>query len=253
MKKDIPKKGVTILLFAVLTALTVLLFAAALPVGPSITIIENSTISSNPEMLNHSGGHIYFSSITATQQNYGWKAYIGNISGSFTLDDAHGYTIYDWALNASLIDGEIYAARNSSIDWTYLACANDSVILQETQHFGFGLYQEDNINNTFNYSKHKAMTTATSVMLQNTCPSTWLYVNNSRQPIETTDVLEGVFQQILIQDRNFNLIYATFIEKDAYNYQSTDDKNITADFQMIIPENKTKSDFTAYYFYVEIG
>lgn len=252
MRTEIPKKGVTIILFAAMAILTCVFLVTGTPVGPSMSVLSNSTISSTPETMNDSGGYIYYSSITATQQNYGWKAYVGNVSGSYTLDDSSGYTIYDWTLNASLITGEIYASRNASLDWTYIRCANASTIDNETRYFGLVNSSSDSIGATYNWTNHSIMQTATSTMTKNTCYSTWLNVNDSKQTPATTDSDDAFFQQILLSDGDFDMIYATFIETDAYNYQSNNDKNITADFQIILPENKTKSDFQAYYFYVEI-
>jgi hypothetical protein len=221
----------------------------AAPVGPQVTVINNSTISSNPAPRADAGGYIYYTTLTATQQDYSWKAYVGNVSGSFTLDDANGNTIYDWPINSTLISGEVYATRNSSITWTWINCTNTTVLLNETAYFGFGWSAPDNINNTFNNTIHKSMVVGTSTIPASSCPVTYTYVNDTQQDPS----VNAFYQELVLMDAGWHQIYATFIDQDKYNYQANSDSNETADFQMIIPENSTVATPTTYYFYVEIG
>ncbi|MFH1916372.1 MAG: hypothetical protein ABIJ21_03850 [Nanoarchaeota archaeon] len=221
---------------------------SALPVGPTISVTDNSTISSTPYSLANAGGYLYYGSISATQQNYAWKAYIGNVTGLFTLDDTEGRTIYDWSVNASELTGEIYATRNNSIDWTWINCSNSSVRDNETTFFGMVDSAPDSINSTFNESTHKPMQVATSTINESTCRMTSTYVNDTKQTVS----VNSVFQELLLMDAHFSLIYATFIEQDQFNYQTNSTDNVTSDFQLILPENKTLATPTTYYFYVEI-
>lgn len=249
MTTNIPKKGVAIILFASLWIIASIVLVTGTPVGPQVSIGANSTISSTPYELNNSGGYIYYSDITATQQNYGWKAYVGNVSGSYTLDDSRGATIFDWNINSTTITGEVYATRHNDIDWTFVNCSNWSALENETTFFGMPETAEDNINNTFNYTTHKFMQVGVSTVDASSCRSNYLYVNDSAQEASES----AYFQELVLMDRDWHVIFATFIEQDAYNYQAAGDTNTTADFQIILPENKTKAEFTAYYFYVEIG
>jgi len=234
------------ILLLFLAAFLGLQFVAGVPVGPTIGILSNSTISSNPQSRADAGGYIFYTSISATQQDYAWKAYVGNVSGSFTLDDANGKTIYDWTVNSTQILGEIYATRNNSILWTWINCSNNSVLLNETGFFGMGIDESDNINNTFNYTAHKVMQTATSTMPASSCPALYTFVNDTRQASSTS----AKFQELLLMDSQWHQIYATFVEQDQFNYQGS---GSLTDFQMILPENKTLATPTTYYFYVEIG
>ncbi|MEA2037225.1 MAG: hypothetical protein U9O94_06955, partial [Nanoarchaeota archaeon] len=82
--------------------------------GGAGTII-NST-GNDTVYANKAGGFIYTVNLDGEAQNSRWKAYVGNITSTFVLDDSDGYTIFDWSLTTA-ISGEVYASRASSINW----------------------------------------------------------------------------------------------------------------------------------------
>jgi len=221
--------------------------ASAVPGGPdSVTVTANETKSvSSPYTLNTSGGYITTINITSTTQNPRWKAFVGQVSGTFTLDDSSGSTIYDWSMTT--VAGEVYATRNSSsISWTNIKCANTSLLENENTLMSH-TNPDDNITATFSDTTHSEFFVASVNISVNSCPTLNTYVGNSSQDTN--------FEEVVLSDStNFsaggNLIYATILEQDATGFD-----NSTYDFQMIVPENGAEgfSGATAYYLYVELS
>lgn len=222
-----------------LLMLTTLVIAT--PTGPSSMTIESNTTKQATQgmMVNISGGYIAKMNISASVQNPHWKAFVGDISGSFTLDDASGSTIYNWSSFSS--DGEVYATRESGpIDWTTIACANAGQITSEETALSHT--QEDNISSTFSSTNSQIFAIANNpVITPGQCSSLNTYVNNVSQ---STD-----FEEIIIDDGTY-IVYVTTIEQggktgyDGGNY----------DFQMLIPENASSASAQIpYYIYVELG
>jgi hypothetical protein len=218
-------------------------FVRADPVGidPSgVSIIANETSSTTGYMLNITGGRIVTMNITGAIQNSHWKAFVGWVSGSFTLKDSTGSKIYDWTMSTA--SGEVYATRNSStIVWTGLACASTANVEAENIKIGH-TNPDDNITRTFNSATHREFFVAGVNISANSCPRTLnTFQNNATQ--------DAVFEEIaLYESAGANIVYATILENrttpgfDSANY----------DFQMLAPESST-SDVTAYYLYVEIS
>src|SRR3989338_4408240 len=104
--------GVSLAFLFVLLISSIVVFAA--PEGATVTTISNSTkgttagtmINATGNNTANAGGMIFKIRLTATQQNTRWKAYVGNITGSLTLDDASGNSIYQWALSTTTLSGE---------------------------------------------------------------------------------------------------------------------------------------------------
>ncbi|MFH1649719.1 MAG: hypothetical protein ABIA93_04175 [Candidatus Woesearchaeota archaeon] len=229
----------------------IILFAASLirmssaePGGPDLTYIGNSSLdTSTPANRTDSGGAIHTISISAILQDQMWKAYVGNITGLLTLDDANGYTIYDWTLAAPT--GEVYITRDSSVSWGSINCSNATHILTEQSSFLMQPTAVDNINKTFNETIHASFLVGTLNMTESSCQTAYTYVNDSKQ----TGDLSNPFQEVLLSDGS-NLIYTTIIEADEMGY----DPGQTYDFQAIVAENasSTAPDAT-YFFFVELG
>ncbi len=220
-------------------------FISALPAGPSITYVSNSTAT--PISTSRSQdvkGTITVVTMSAKQQDYKWKAYVGNVTGHLALDDANAKSIYDWAL--STITGEVYASRTSSINWANITCANTTVVTNEEAALGLAISIPDNINNTFSYLNHTSFLVGTKNITQDSCKSTATYVNSTAQVVNDT----ANFQEILLQDgATGSLVYSTLINNDQLGYDGVN----TYDFQMIIAENESATIPTTYYFYVELG
>jgi hypothetical protein len=228
-------------------------FSSATPDGAQITYNNTVSVSSNsPDNRSDDGGTITTMILDTVQQVGSWKGYIGNVTGKFTLDDADGYTLYDWDFVGVSLSGEIYAARASSITWANIACANiGNITAEETFHNMTGT-DTDSINNTFNYTIHDQFTvgsaTGPSTIVNDTCRSTATYVNDTRQSMANKTVT--YFQEVILQDTDDNIVFTTIMEDDYDSYKTI--ASHTYDFQMIVPESDIKVNPTTYYFFLEL-
>jgi|SRR3989344_1324356 len=234
-------KVLALAIFVFLLASAVLVYAA--PSGPIVTLISNETKSAAPATkINTTGGSITIMRLNATTQNPRWKAYVGNVTGTLTLDDANDNSIFQWSLTA--VTGEVYATRASgNINWSGVNCSNsthlglEDVAMNQTNF-------DDNISRTFNSISHSGFFVGTREILQNTCRSIHT-LNSSRE--------QSRFEEVALYDgtntTNGNIIYSAPLQQDAPSFD-----NSTYDFQMIVPENglATWTSSTAYYFYVEL-
>jgi len=237
-----------LILFVLLLILTGVLFlniaSAATPEGPaSINVTSNTTKPTTAaQMINISGGYIATLNITANVRDIRWKAFVGWVSGKFTLEDSTSSTIYDWTL--STINGRVYATRNSStLSWANMRCANttnleaENVLMNHTN-------VDDNITRTFNDVNHTAFYAGSVYFSQNQCNKTInTYVNNATQSGTS------YFEEVALTD-TASIVYAALLEPHRVGYNGQ-----TYDFQMVVPENgaATFSGATAYYLYIEIS
>ncbi len=104
--------------------------------------------------------------------------------------------------------------------------------------------QVDNINGTFNDTGHLTFETGTNTLVNDTCPSAAMFVNDTRQVANSS----ADFQEILVQDNSDNLVYVALINDDTNGFD-----NNQYDFEMIVAESNVKSSPTTYYFYLELG
>ncbi|MBW2965260.1 hypothetical protein KY363_07420, partial [Candidatus Woesearchaeota archaeon] len=150
---------------------------------------------------NTSGGTITVVNINTTSQNPHWKAYVGNISGRLSLQDASSNSIYDW--NISSMEGEIYATRKPTIvGWDSIVCADATHITAEEEALNFTSGSEDSIFNTFNKQSHAAFYAGLTSVAADSCNSTNLYVNGA----SSSD-----FEEILLYDGAY-LVYTSLLE-----------------------------------------
>lgn len=248
MLKNINKKNKRELLIKLVLTLIILLISTKLisaePSGPAITVISNETKQpASAALINTSGGSITTVILNATTQNPRWKAYVGNITGTLTLDNANDNTIFDWTLTDVI--GEVYATRFSgTVNWTGINCSNSTHIANEEKELNH-TNKDDNVTATFNEQTHEGFFAGTREILTDTCPSVHTYVNSTSQITN--------FEEVVLYDgtngTNGNIVYATPLEQDLYGFD-----NNTYDFQMIVPEVglATWTGSTAYYFYVEL-
>lgn len=200
-----------------------------------------------PASRNDSGGQIISLTLDAEQQNNAWKAYVGNVTGTYVLKNANNFSIYEWP-TGSTIEGEVYISRASDVNWTngVIVCGNQTTMATEQTVFGMGASDTDNINNTFNATAHRAFDVGSNNFNANDCPAIALYVNDSSQ----TQGASAIFQEVVIYDtEGTNFVYAALINDSETGFDNT----TTYDFQAIIPENRSTSTGTYYYFYVELG
>jgi hypothetical protein len=217
-------------------------FAASVPTAPvPPTYISNTTYTSGTvNRSNDTKGTITTITLSATQQDYKWKAYVGNVSGKLALANAAGTAIYDWNMGSPR--GEVYISRFSNINWNTINCSNQSTINTEQTGIGMSSSAMDNINATFNHTNHISFDVGTTPM--NGCRSTATYVSGAPQTMSS-----AFFQEILLQDYGTgNLVYATIINASTSGYN-----NQNYDFQIIVGENESATIPITYYFWVEIG
>ena len=244
--------------------------SAALPGGPTVTILSNTTKNNIGGSIVNStangttpGAYIFTTAITSLQQNTGWKAYVGNVTGTLTLDDASGNTLFQWTLAS--IAGEVYATRASgTINWSGINCtwAGEGVsgYLQSTRQVeeleNAALSQanpDDNISATFTQTNHSSITVGNIVIGKNECFALQTWQKDNQQTFADSD--SANFTEVLLYDgtntTNGNVIYETKIEQSIPGYNG----NELYDFQMLVPENGADvySSSTAYYFYVELS
>ncbi|RME52106.1 hypothetical protein D6783_05835 [Candidatus Woesearchaeota archaeon] len=225
----------TFFLFSFSTLIT------AEPSGASITY--NST--DNGPTIQPSSHTANRSTITTLildvlQQDQHWKAYIGNVTGTFTLDDANNYTIYSWPSSAT-ITGEVIVSR-ATLDFSTVSCAAAGTIASEETFHNMTAAESDSISSTFNWTGHTTTTIASTAL--SGCNATTLYVNDASQGQTSA----ADFQEFLMEDNGGNLAYVAIINDNTAGYN-----NQNYDFQAIVAESDVKTSPTTYYFYVELG
>lgn len=230
-----------VLIFGILLSLN-LIFAAT-PEKPGITSINNSTwATSNNGFFNISGGYISTINLDATFQNTRWKAFVGNVTGKYTLDDAAGQTIFDWTF--ATLQGRVYSTRDSgTVEWGSIGCADATDMNNENSALCHSNISTDNLTRTFNRTDHTAFYAAGTYIGTNVCNyGVTTYVNDAPQDTD--------FEEIVLHDGT-SIVYATIMENNAEGY----DTSKTFDFQMIVPENASAqfgNGATPYYVYVEL-
>lgn len=220
-------------------------FTAAEPMGA--VIVSNRTETPSPAAAAASttaGGSFTTLVLNVTMQTPRWKAYVGNVTGSFALRNALNATLYSWGAFVAPA-GEVYASRAVNIDWGTITCADSAAISAEDTLLNHSATQVDSINHTFNRTVHTSFYVGTTLIPASTCPAISLYVNGTSQEAagENAD-----FQEILLKDSANDLIYTSLINNDQYGYN-----NETLDFEMIVPEDEFASTPHTYYFWLEIS
>ena len=264
--------GYLYVLFALLAGalLIMSLSAYAAPSGPIVTVLGNSTKTpSNATKINASingsltpGGYIFTANLNSLQQDTRWKAYVGNVTGTLTLDDADDNTIFQWSLTS--VTGEVYATRASgSINWSGINCTwrGESIArynesnrtVEEFENRALNQSnKDDNITATFSKANHSSFTTGSIAIGKNECFTVQTYQKDAAQVF--ADSNNANFTPVILYDgtniTNGNVVYETKIESDVTGYRS----DSTYDFQMLLPENGLAgfAGSTAYYFYVEL-
>jgi len=244
-EKEERRKQERILILGIILSIFLLGFViAADPVSPDgITYGENETKNvSDSLMVNISGGVISNFNLSATIQNPRWKAFVGQVVGSFTLSDSLGSTIYDWTL--ATVTGRVYATRtNGEVAWTSIGCADTAALESENIEMSHS-NPDDNLTATFSDTTHDSFYVGANAITQDSCYSLNTYVNSIKD-----ESAGQPFEEMALHDGS-NLVFATILEEDSTGYNGE-----SYDFQMIVPENGSAgfTSATPYYLYVEIG
>jgi len=241
-KLNLKKSDGYVVLIAILLFLLTVSFATSLPSASIVNYVSNTTYTSGLQNRSTDAkGTITTVTLSATQQDYKWKAYVGNVSGTLALADASGDAIYDWNLGTPM--GEVYVSRFSNINWNSIGCADQTSINTEQTGISMSAGAADSINATFNATNHASFNVSTTLV--SGCRSAATYINGNPQAMGPT----AAFQEILLRDTsNGNLIYTTLINDNTVGYNGQQ-----YDFQIIVGENESSTIPSLYYFWVELS
>lgn len=271
------KKTTAFLLAALMTlamAAIVLAEPSIEPTQPtSMTYVTNSTVGGQSGMSQaHQRGYIHYVNIDESAPTQKWKAYVGNITGEYALQDASGNAIYDWTI--ATVEGELYATKeapsggsgifNGGVpDWTAVQCANSTMITDEEAQFNHTAADEDSYSNTFKNGANFNLTTFYAGEKQVTDSSVWggaasgcygayMNVNNADQTTYFEEVVlsDGTYQDMGGNDFDYDIIYAALLENNQAGFD-----NVPYDFQILLPEDGADgaTTVTTYYFYIELA
>lgn len=268
-------KTLTILLAALMTlAIASAVNAASIePTAPtSMTYVTNSTVGGQSgTSQSHVRGYIHYMNIDESAPSQKWKAYVGNVSGEFALQDASGNSIYDWTITT--ITGELYATKEAPTGgsgrfqggiptWTNMSCANSTMISDEESQFNHTSSNEDSYSNTFKNGNYFNLTKfyAGERELNDTsmvngesgdCYGAYLNSNNADQFSNWQQVVltDGTVEDEGSGDLDYDIVYAALLENNVAGFD-----NIPYDFQILLPESGLDGSQTAttFYFYVEL-
>lgn len=254
MKKRIVNWTIIIMMFA-LTASTV--FAAYLnqptPPNEEFSILSVSRRGYVPsKYIQAEAGNVSELRMNVSSVTRGWQGYYGNISGVIVLDDSLNNTMYSWELADP--EGEIYAARNSSINWneSNIICANIThVETEETRlNFNLGTGQDiDGINETFSYATHPSFVVGNNSFASDECNFTVTTYVDDGPPAAGSRTFN---ETLLWSTAEGGIIYMAYIFIGSSDGFKTGTDNY--DFQMLVGEDGHAGDTTPvnYYFWVEI-
>lgn len=226
--------------------LIALIFAARIyavvPSGATIVFVSNSSRNATyPDNRTDDKGTITVLRLNTIQQNDRWKAYVGNVSGRLTLDDANSYTIYDWSISGT-VRGTVFASRNNTVSWTTINCSNLTYTRQEETFLSHTFSSIDSIENTFDSTNHTEFYVGDNLMRQ--CNYTALYVNDNE--VVAND--SAAYQEMILWDGVGAFVYAARINDSGLGYRASD----LYDFQMIVAEKAVVATPVTYFFFVEL-
>jgi len=215
-------RGFVIILSLILAMAAI---AYAEPNGAQVTAGTPETMNmTDPGNVTAQGGNTTEVDLSTKQKTLAWQGFFGDVSGNLTLEDNSGDQMYNWVI--SNIAGEVYASRNSSIDWTTVAGITTCTVDEDLTGTG-----TDRTNNTFTNNASLSGWDVGGVAIAAACQTYTLPLSN--------------FEEIILSATGVTSIYATKI-----NAGSTGFDGGTYDYQMIVADNKTTATST-YYFYVE--
>lgn len=222
-------------IIAAMIILAVVAVAYAAPQGATIVTGPAQTrTNATAQSYAAQGGNITEINITGETQTSVWQGFWGNTTGNITLEDTSGDQLYTW--NLTTLAGEVYASRNSTIDFTSVSTTvlvNNSDCTVDETLTGTGV---DRINKTFTNSS--VFFPIGTVNITRAC-RTFTYINSAPQA-----GVSGFFEEIIVNATGVPSIYVTKINSTA-GFDGA-----VHNFQMIVPENSTTA-LTTYFFFVE--
>jgi hypothetical protein len=220
-------------------------FAYSDATGASIVNVTNSTKTpANPQYNNGTRGVIHTVNLNSEQQDSKWKAYVGNVTTTFVLDDVNDYSIYQWTITS--FTGQVYITRNESVTWSNVRNATESNKTVEDTNLNHNSASADSINRTFITKIHKTFLVGSNTIAANSSFATVTWQNDANHQLNES----APFQEVLLSDGR-NLIFTAFVENDKVGYRGD---GTTYDFQAIVPDDATASNPNVrYYFYTELS
>jgi hypothetical protein len=239
-----PGHGLMKVVVALLVIALLVGFADTLAVPQGVSVIYSTTENASVRPADsHTAGGGSFTTLrlNVSSQTSKWKAYVGNVTGRITLDDSSNRSIYDWSLTN--IQGEVYVSRNDSINFSSLACANETQIAIEESYLNISSSSDDSINSTFKQKIHKSFVIGGVGVIQNSsCYAIATYINDIPQTVNES----SQFQEVLLSDKS-SLVFATLLENKKVGFDTR-----VYDFQFIVPDDPRETS-TTYFFYAELG
>jgi len=225
-----------------LAAFALLPLVAALPSSPTEVDIGPSTrreITPVVTPVDAVAGNVTQIDLYAIAVTQSWQGYYGNVTGSFILANADNETFYQWA-NDTSVQGEVFASRNSSIDWDTINCSTPEIITEEQLALGQSVTDSDSVNVTFNETNHPSFIIGSRNMTG--CPSTNTWSNGTQSA--------SAYYQVFLADDANKTVYSTIISSGSLGFD-----NQYHDFQLMVGENEHPgfTGPTSYYFFVELG
>jgi hypothetical protein len=185
------------------------------------------------------GGNITTLSIITKSQSKAWQGFVGNISGTIVLDNAANSTFYSW--NITNITGEIYASRNSSINWNIIYAVNDCAVDEDLTG-----KNSERTSKTFDPSSNTVNFSVGTIAINSSSACAALTnINNTKQKQLGTNLFENV---ILINSNSSTnaTIYTGVLQNGVSGFDTQ-----LYNFQLLVPVNHT-SGFSTYYIYAEL-
>ena len=224
-----------IVIFAILVSIMV---ATNIKGDPSGVTLDRGASSrgTNPSATQTTAqaGNITQMNIDQSRITDTWQGFYGNVSGQIVLENGVGNNFYDWDYLS--LTGEIYATRSTVSDWTTINCTNRTQWQNEELKLGISTTQLDGINETYSQTSYPTFLVGARQM--NGCKST--------RPYKATSSASR-FWNVLLNSNSINTVYAAIL---AENKNAFD--NSTADFEILVPVNRTIGTAT-YYFYAELS
>jgi hypothetical protein len=268
-KKSVESKVFLVSIIIMSLVFSVLMFnmVIAAPYGAQVSL--NNTTSAVPDVAQQHeayAGNVTELTIYGFTTTRSWQGYYGNVTGVVQLADSADFVMYNWTETNPR--GEIYAARNQTIDWRYVQCFNYTATgeygddlaragqtslvgmnyTQLDEMYNISLDDVDGVNNTFVYGPsgitaggHQLFYTNNLKFDADECTSMKVY--------NSTGV--GDFQEVLMYEPNGRtIIFNAILKRDADGFNA-----MTHDFEMLVLEDAHTTDIvpTTYYFYMELG
>ncbi|GEM_PF-1540170 len=218
---------VGIILF--LTAVCAVTVFATDPDGANVTVGTPETKTPDtPGSIIAEGGNTTPANLAAQSKTKAWQGFWGNVSGNITLEDTSADVFYDWNLTNKT--GEVLASRNNSIDFTTIAGIETCTVDEDLTGNGNDATSKTFTNASVNFEIAGTNITAAC--------QTFPYVNSAPQ---STD-----FEEIITSATGVTSIYVSKINASAIGFNGA-----TVDYQIMVPENRTKNTVETYYIWVE--